>query len=295
MAESARHKRIRYFLEGVGAYILLAVFTSLPLPWASALGGFVARQIGPRAGVSNRARKNLRRAMPELSDHEIERIVRGMWDNLGRVIAEYPHLGRFNVYDPNGHIEAVGYTPKAHPPAPGQCYIFFSAHYGNWEIATLAATQAGLKAAEIYRAPNNPIVDRLIYRARSVIGSELIAKGVAGRRAIAALQKGASLCLLVDQKMNTGVKVPFFGRDAMTEKVIARLAFRYNCPIIPARVERIKGVKFRMTFDEPLQVTRTGDDEEDVKALMTQINQHVEGWVRARPDQWLWLHRRWMD
>ena len=261
------------------------------------MGGFVARIVGPRVGTTKRARINLRRAMPELSEAEIERIVRRMWDNLGRVVAEYPHLGKFQVYDPNGYVETVGMIRrlKDNPPPPDQHYIFFSGHYGNWEIATLAVTQAGLKASEIYRAANNPYVDRMIYRARSVVGSELIAKGSAGRRAVAAIHRGAQLCLLVDQKMNAGIPVPFFGRDAMTEKVLARLALRYDCNVVPVRVERIKGVNFRLTFEEPLPVTRTGDDEADALTLMTRINARLEDWIRERPDHWFWLHRRWPD
>lgn len=267
----------------------------MPLSWASALGGFAARTVGPRTGASKRARINLRRAMPELDESRIENIVRGMWENLGRVLAEYPHLGEFEVYNPNGRVEAVGYTPKDYPPKPGQTYLFWSGHYGNWEIATLGATQAGLKAAAIYRAANNPIVDRLIRRARSVLGGELIPKGATGRRAIAALHKGAHLCLLIDQKMNTGIPVPFFGRDAMTEKVLARLALRYDCVIIPARVERISGAKFRMTCYPPMEIRRTGDDDADALHLMTQINARLEEWIRQRPEQWFWLHRRWPD
>ncbi len=295
MADATLQKRLRYLIEGAGATTLYTVLGAMPLPWASALGGFAARTIGPRAGASKRARINLRRAMPELDELQIEKIVRGMWENLGRVFAEYPHLGKFQIYGANSRVEVVGYTPRDYPPKPGQTYLFWSAHYGNWEILTLAATQAGLKAGAIYRAANNPIVDRLIRRARTVFGIELIPKGVTGRRAIAALRKGAHLCLLIDQKMNTGIPVPFFGRDAMTEKVLARLALRYDCVVIPARVERIAGAKFRVTCDPPMEVRRTGDDDADALNLMTRINARLEEWIRQRPEQWFWLHRRWPD
>lgn len=295
MADTTLRRRLRYLMEGAGATTLYTVLAAMPLPWASALGGFAARTIGPRAGASKRARINLRRAMPELAESEIEKIVRGMWENLGRVCAEYPHLGKLQIYDANSRVEVIGYTPREYPPKPGQTYLFWSGHYGNWEILTLAATQAGLKVAAIYRAPNNPIVDRLILHARRVFGIELIPKGATGRRAIAALHKGAHLCLLIDQKMNTGIPVPFFGRDAMTEKVLARLALRYDCVVIPARVERISGTKFRVTCDPPMEVRRTGDDDADALNLMTRINARLEEWIRHRPDHWFWLHRRWPD
>ncbi len=295
MADATLAKRLRYLIEGAAVIAVYRVLGAMPLPWASALGGFFARNVGPRTGATKRARINLRRAMPELDESQIENIVRGMWENLGRVFAEYPHLGKFRIYDSNGRVEAVGYTPKDYPPKPGQTYLFWSGHYGNWEILTLGVTQVGLKATAIYRPANNPIVDRLIFRARSVFGSELIPKGVMGRRAIAALHKGAHLCLLIDQKMNSGISVPFFGRDAMTEKVLARLALRHDCVVIPARVERISGAKFRLTCDPPMEVRRTGDDDADTLNLMTRINARLEEWIRERPEQWFWLHRRWPD
>src|SRR5207249_4802303 len=130
--------------------------------------------------------------------------------------------------------------------AAGRRIIFVSAHFANWEVASLAATQRGLAVAQIYRPANNPLVDRLIGRFRGVVGSELIPKGsVAARRAIEALREGRHLAALVDQKMNDGIPVPFFGRDAMTAPAIAQLALRFDCAIIPARVERLHGAHFR--------------------------------------------------
>jgi KDO2-lipid IV(A) lauroyltransferase len=296
MPDIPRGKRIRYWFEGLGAAVGLGLFRALPLPTASAVGGFLARVIGPRAGISKRARVNLRRAMPRLGEAEIERIVRGMWDNLGRVIAEFPHFDKFQVYDPNGRVEVAGFIHrlKEKPPAADEKYIFVSGHYGNWEIIPLAVTQAGLRTTEIYRVANNPYVDRLIFRARSALGSDLIPKG-AGRRAVAALHRGRHLCLLVDQKMNSGISVPFFGREAMTELVVARLALRYGCRVVPCRTERLGGARFRITFEEPMEATRTGDEDADALAFMTRINQRLEQWIRERPDHWFWLHRRWPD
>ncbi|HEX4112473.1 MAG TPA: lauroyl acyltransferase [Stellaceae bacterium] len=297
MADPARTKRLRYLIEGLGALVAYGFFRAMPLRAASAVGGFLARTVGPRTGTTKRARVNLRRAMPELSEAGIERIVRGMWDNLGRVIAEYPHLGELQVYDPHGYVETVGTIRrlKDTPPAAHERYIFWSGHYGNWEICMRAITQAGLTATAIYRAANNPYVDRLILRARGAGAGRLIPKGAAGRRAVAALHRGSHLCVLIDQKMNNGIAVPFFGREAMTEIVLARLALRYNCRVVPVRVERLAGVKFRLTFEAPMDVPRTGDDAADALALMTRINARLEEWVRERPDHWLWLHRRWPD
>jgi KDO2-lipid IV(A) lauroyltransferase len=289
-------RRVAHILEALGARLALGLFGWLSFDRASAVGGFLARTIGPRLGASKRAIVNLRRAMPELGEDEISRIVTGMWDNLGRVVAEYPHLDEIRIYEAGGRVELIGADAILAERGAGKRYIFFSAHYGNWEIATVAATQAGFAVAQIYRAANNPLVDRLIHDARTKISSELIPKGaVAARRAVAAIQEGRSLTMLVDQKMNDGIAVPFFGRDAMTAPALARLARRYDCIVVPARVERLAGAHFRLICEPPLAVPKTHDAHADVLALMTTVNATLERWIRARPEQWLWLHRRWPE
>ncbi|MGH7065121.1 MAG: lysophospholipid acyltransferase family protein, partial [Stellaceae bacterium] len=208
--------RFAHRLEAWGAAFVFAVFGSLPLDWASALGGVLARRIGAFLGISKRARLNLRRALPELSETEIARIVAGMWDNLGRVAAEYPHLQKIRVFEPGGRVETHGFEHIARAVAAGRRMIVFSGHVANWEIGSLAGVQYGISVAQIYRAANNPLVDRLIARLRGD-RDEFIPKGaVAARRAIAALNRGVHLGLLADQKMNDGIPVPFFGRPAMT-------------------------------------------------------------------------------
>ena len=296
MAERNPVREARQWTEGFLARTAFRFFRLLPLDRASALGGALARTVGPRLGASKRARINLRRALPGLSDAEIERIVAGMWDNLGRVVAEYPHLGEFEVYAGTDRIEVAGFPELLAKHTPDKRYIFFSGHYGNWEVATLAVTQAGLRAVEIYRAANNPYVDELINEARSVVGSELAPKGsVAARKAIGGLAEGKHVCLLVDQKMNDGIPVKFFGRDAMTAPALARLALRFNCIVVPVRVDRRGGARFRITAEAPLPLPKSGDVQADTLALMTAVNATLERWIRARPEQWFWLHRRWPD
>jgi len=273
---------------------MFGLFRLLPLDAASALGGFLARLAGPLLGVSKRARINLQRALPEIGDDEARRLIRAMWDNLGRVIAEYPHLDKFETCKPGSRVEVVGWENVEAMIAAGKSGIFFSGHFANWEVATLALTQRGLGVAEIYRATNNPFVDELIARFRRPVGSELVPKGViAARRSIAALREGRHLAMLVDQKMNDGIPVPFFGRDAMTAPAAAQLATRFDAAIMPVRVERLRGAHFRIFMLPAIEIERTGNRHADVLALMTKINRELEGWIRRQPEMWLWLHRRW--
>jgi KDO2-lipid IV(A) lauroyltransferase len=282
-------------VEALGAAIGFGLLGLLPIDVASALGGAVARIVGPRLKISQTARHNLRRAFPEFSDARIAATVEGMWDNLGRVAAEYPHLQEIRVFDPGGRVETCGTEHIDRAIAAGRRMIIFSAHIANWEIAMLAAVQHGAPVAQIYRAANNPWVDRMIRRFRGE-GGELIPKGpVAARRALAVLRRGAHVSLLADQKMNDGIPVPFFGRAAMTAPALAALALRFDCDLLPARVERLAGARFRLTIFPPLRLHRSGDPPADIKALMVAVNDTLEAWIRDRPEEWFWLHKRWPD
>ncbi|MBI1985745.1 MAG: lauroyl acyltransferase, partial [Rhodospirillales bacterium] len=115
------------------------------------------------------------------------------------------------------------------------------------------------------------------------------------RLLLKSLKEGKHLGMLVDQKMNDGIPVKFFGRDVMTAPALAELALRFDCPVVPARVVRLKGARFKLVIEPPLKLVRTGDHEADVVANMAQVNALIEKWVRDTPEQWLWLHNRWPD
>ena len=284
-----------YRLEAWLAAIALRLLGLLPLDRASALGGALARTIGPHLGITKRARTNLRAALPELSETATEAVIRGMWDNLGRVAFEYPHLGKINVFAGDGRVEVRGLDNVERALAAKRRVILFSGHLGNWEIAALAGGQYGLDIAQIYRAANNPLIDVMLARLRGDLG-ELIPKGaVASRRAVAALRRGGHLSLLADQKLNDGTAVPFFGREAMTAPALAALALRFDCDVLPVRVERLRGAHFRLTVYPRLALPHSGDRDADTLTLMTEVNRTLETWIRERPEQWFWVHRRWPD
>jgi len=287
--------------ETAGLYVVHFVFNSLPLDTASTLGAAVARTIGPHLGVSRRARHNLARVFPEMSREQIETTVREMWDNLGRVVAELPHLPRIKVFagetSPGAsRVEIVGLEHVDAARAAGRRILFFTAHFGNWEIGPLAMMRHGLPLHIVYRQSNNPWADRLFLNGRRGVVASLIPKGAEGaRQIITALQKGGSAGMLVDQKMNDGIKVPFMGRDAMTAPALAQLALKFDCAVIPSVVERLGGARYRLTFEPPLPLPHSGNRHADILALMTEVNRRMEAWIRKRPGQWLWLHRRWPD
>ena len=294
----ARHlyQTIGYPLQAVFAWLVIGIFAALPMDWASGLGGWVGRTIGPRLGLTRRADRNLRRALPDLDDARIAAIISDMWDNLGRVVGELPHLVNISKPTPGGRVEIVGEKFIEASRKDGTSCILFSGHFANWEVFALAARAIGLNYAQVYRAPNNPFVESLLQRIRGLDVSNTVPKGARGARtAVETLKSGRRLGMLVDQKMNNGIPVPFFGQDAMTASAPADLSLRYDCPAIPARMERLGGCHFRLSFSPPIAPPATGSRETDSAAIMLAVNKQLEDWIRDRPGQWLWLHNRWPE
>ena len=285
-----------YFVQAVIAVVIFSIFRVLPIKVSSAIGSWVGKILGPRIAISCRARRNLSRIYPKKSKVVIEEIILGMWDNLGRLAGEFPHLSRLNIYKPNGFVEVVGgdiIDQLRDDKKPG---IFFSAHLGNWELIPLCGIQKGLSINRVYRAANNPLVKWLYNYGRASTSGVLIPKGPQGVKLLLdSLKKGKHLGVLMDQKMNDGIPVPFFGIEAMTASAIAELALRFDCPMVPVHIKRLGGVKFRIIFEAPLVLERTGNHVDDVQSLMIQVNNKIEGWIKAVPEQWLWLHNRWPD
>ncbi len=294
MAERGLSRRIGYFAQAVALAAFLGFCRILPVDWASALGGLLGRTIGPHMGQSRKAARNLARALPENSPEQNRRIIRGMWDNLGRVVAEYPHLPRICARLEGGRVEIEGLEIIRALNTDGKPGILFGAHLANWEVQPFIARHTGLELGLIYRAPNNEWVDGLLRRLRDT--PLLFRKGQEGAKALfSLLRRGGHAAMLVDQKMNDGIPIPFFGRDAMTAPAIAQFAVRLGAVLVPVRTERLKGARFRITVFPPLELPATGDRTADERAIMVSINAIVEDWVRERPEQWLWLHRRWPD
>lgn len=285
-------QKLRYGAEAAAFLAFMGLFRILGVDAASALGGFIGRNIFARTRVSQRARDNLALAFPEKSLAEREAILRTMWDNLGRTVAEYAHLDKFDIAGPDARIRIENAADAE--PMRGKAVLILSGHFANWEIMPITAARFGLDGGIVYRPPNNPYVDRYIARARAKKGyAEQISKHQGTRRIFTLLRGGKAILLLADQKTNEGIPAPFFGRDAMTTPAPAALALKLKVPIIFASNKRLGGARFAVTVHPPLAFTPSGDDDADMRAMTAEINKRLEEMVRTDPGQWLWIHRRW--
>ena len=260
----------------------------------------VARTIGPRLREHRIGRANLTAAFPEKSPEEIEAILTGVWDNLGRVGAEFAHID--HVWD---HIEAQPELGHIDVPRPtnrlfhqlrldDKPALIFTCHLANWEMPALAAVSHGLDCALLYRRPNIASADRIIQEMRQVKMGTLIPAGRdAPLRLAEALQKGQHVGMLVDQYLTNGVEVTFFGRKTRANPMLARLLRQVECPVHGVRIIRLPDHRFRIELTEEIPPVRDADGKIDIQGMTQAINNVIEGWIREHPEQWLWLHRRW--
>jgi Kdo2-lipid IVA lauroyltransferase/acyltransferase len=265
------------------------------------LFGRILRLVGPMLREQKIGRANLTAAFPEKSPEEIETILSGVWDNLGRVGAEFAHLDHIWDYDAD-HPEKpsrISFSPRSKElfdqlRDDGKPALVFACHLGNWELPAVAAVAHGLDAAILYRRPNSASANRIIEETRAVKMGTLIPAGRDAPLKLAeALQNGQHVAMLVDQYLTGGVEVTFFGRKTRANPMLARLLRQVDCPIHGTRIIRQPGHRYLAELSEEVPPVRDASGQIDVQGTMQAITSVVEGWIREYPDQWLWLHRRW--
>ncbi len=260
----------------------------------------VTRTFGPWLREHRIGRENLKAAFPDKSPAEIERILLGVWDNLGRVAGEFARLDLLWDYD-RKHPDAgrILSTPEVDARFDrmrddGKPALVFAAHLANWEVPALAARGGGLDFAVLYRRPNLGAVADAVAELRDGSMGTMIAGGPdAPFRIARALEAGQHVAMLVDQHYGLGVEVIFFGRRCRTNPMLARLARHIDCPIYGTRAVRLPNNKLKVDIVGPIDVPRDPDGRVNVAGTMQAITSIVEGWVREHPEQWLWVHRRW--
>jgi len=265
--------------------------------------GAAMRKLGPLFKEHRLARQNLRAAYPEKSEAEIEQILAGVWDNLGRIAVEFAHLDEFCV-DGLGRQTADVITYAAETTERfrrmldvDKPILGFAAHLANWELPAVVAKVLVEHSAVLYRRPNIRPVSDIIVKLREPLMGELVPTGLEAPLKLARLlQSGTHVGMLVDQHFTKGVEVTFFGRRCLANPLIALLARQTESPIHGLRaVRKPDGNSFWVDITDPVEPARDADGRIDIKGTMQAITAVVEGWVREHPEQWLWLHHRWRE
>ncbi len=285
---------IRYRIEYAIMRTLLGVFGFMKPEQAGAAGARLAKMVGSRTKLNERARENLATNLPDLPPETRDAILSGVWDSVGRTIGEYAHLHRFDFFTPDARVEIIGMDTVRDVMEMDRGGIFFSGHFANWELMPRAMVAAGLPCATVVRPVNNPHVEVYLDKLRRrEVCPELIDKRSGAKRIFQVLRQKKFIAMLVDQKMTSGEPVDFFGQEAMTTTAPARLALKLGCPLIPAWIERTAPGRYALHVFKPLEIPNTGDAQADILAVTQDINHFLEERIREKPEEWMWLHNRW--
>jgi Kdo2-lipid IVA lauroyltransferase/acyltransferase len=307
MTISAMRRLGRHFEAAANAllgWLAVAMLRAIRLidrkPMADFTGAFM-RILGPLLKEHRIGRANLAAAFPDKSPAEIEQILRGVWDNLGRVAAEFAHIDRLQIFDPPlnttgdivytlDHLERFKRLRHEGKPA-----LLFAAHLANWELPAFVANKIPLETTVLYRRPNISAASDAVIAIRQGSMGTLIPTGLdAPFKLMRVIEAGGHVAMLVDQHYVNGVDVTFFGRRCKANPLIARLARHVECQIVGARVVRLPNRhRFRVELSDPVEPRRDAEGKVDIQQTMQAITSVIEGWVREHPEQWLWVHRRW--
>ncbi|MBD3308737.1 lipid A biosynthesis acyltransferase [candidate division KSB3 bacterium] len=291
-----KHRFIQY-LEYFGALTLAVPFYLLPRKLAFRAG----EQIGELMYRTMRRRRqigdtNLSIAFGDaLSDQEKARILRSTFRNLGKSLVELLHFPKMSKAYLQEKVQIVGQENYLAAMRKGKGMIYLTAHIGNWEMSSHAQSAAGYPLNIVVRPLDNPLLDKMVTKLRTLHGNTVLTRGHGLKQILAALRKKQAVGILMDQNTlrSRGIFVEFFGKPACTIPVIALLALRYDVPVIPGFIVRTGFDTHALHLGPEIEIQRTGDTQRDIAANTARFNQIIEDFIRRYPDQWFWIHNRW--
>ena len=279
----------RYIHDPIIAILAIPLFLilkMLPFYLSSYLCGSLMFIVGPMTSYNGRIKKHMQIAFPKKSITEINKLTKQHWFMLGQTIGEMPHINRLIKI---GHLETDGLDKLKTGPA-----ILVGAHMGNWEFLLRVGDLAGRRAGYVFRPINNWILNKLQIHRNKDANADFYRKGRLAAIGMASkLKSGEIIGLTGDQLLREGIMVPFFGIRTPTPQAAAVMALKWNVPVYMVRIERFKGIKFKMTVEDKLKIPTSLDKEKAIYQITKMISSRIEDWIKEQPEQWLWAHRRW--
>ena len=283
--------KIKYFFQFLIVIIMFFIFKVLGLRLSSYLGGKIFQIIGPFFRSKNLIHQNIMRAFPNIDQKKMNEIISAMWDNYGRVFAEYMFIKKFRITNLNNNIIVEGKEILDEIKKNNQKVIFISGHFSNFELMAMQLEKTGIKIAAIYRPLNNIFLNKIMERIRKkYICKNQIKKGIGGLKDLLKLNKeGCSTALMIDQRVTEGSKLDFFNEKAFTTTIPAQLVKKFNIPVVPIFIERFDGIKFKMKVHKPISFS----DNNSIDNITSQLNKVLERMILENPNYWIWSHNRW--
>ena len=282
---------IKYFLQFIIIVFLFLIFKILGVRFSSFLGGKLFQIIGPAFRSKEIINNNIKRAFPDLNSKEINKIKSSMWNNYGRVFAEYIYMKNFRHGNLSKNISIEGEDILTNIKKQNQKVIFISGHFSNFELMAMQIDKLDLKIGAIYRPLNNIFLNKIMERIRKkYICNNQIKKGMGGLKELIKLNnEGYSTALMIDQRVSQGIKSNFFNEEAFTTTVPAQLVKKFNIPVVPIFIERYEGIKFKMKIFKPVHFSV----EDSIENITADLNKILEKMILDNPNNWIWSHNRW--
>ena len=284
-------KIFKYFLEFIFIVILFIIFKILGFKLASNMGGYIGKKIGPLFRSKQTILTNIKNALPSTNKADLELIIQDMWDNYGRILAEYVFLKDFRKEKLNDYLEIEGKEHLNKVRASSEQVVFVSGHFNNFELMAMQIEKSGINLAAIYRPLNNIFLNGIMEKIRTkYICKNQIKKGRRGtRELLKSFNNKNSIALMIDQRVSEGEKSNFFGQDAFTTTIPAQLVKKFGCKIVPIHIERYNYFYFKMKIEEPINYNKDSTIDE----ITLSLNKLLENMILKNPSQRIWSHNRW--
>ena len=284
-------KIIKYFFQFLIIIIMFSIFKILRLKASSALSGKLFEKIGPLFRSKKLIHSNLKKAFPSTNLENLDKITTLMWNNYGKVFAEYMFIKDFREDKSNARIEIVGQEILEDIKRKNKPVVFISGHLSNFELMAMHIEKVGIKLSAIYRPLNNLFLNKIMERIRkNYICKHQIKKGIGGMKKLIQLKKlNYSTALMIDQRVSQGIESDFFNQKAFTTTIPAQLVKKFNLPVVPIFIERINNINFKIVVKKPI----TFDNDETTKSITDELNLILEKMIIYKPEQWIWSHNRW--
>ena len=284
-------KNLKYFLEFIIILIFFFIFKILGYKTASNLGKLIGEIIGPKFRSKKIITENIRNFKPSINNDEVNVLIKKMWGNYGRILAEYPFIPKFRNKKLEKHLKIEGLNSLKKIIKSGKPTLFISGHFNNFELMAMIIEREGVDLAAVYRPLNNKFLNIIMeYLRKNYICRTQIKKGLKGvREALTYFKRGKSLAIMIDQRVTEGIDVKLFGKNAFTTTIPAQFVKKFGCLIQPVYIERINSVNFKVVFDDHLDF----NNDKNIENITKKLNQWLEDKIIKNPDQWIWTHDRW--
>ena len=284
-------KYIKYFLQFIITIKFFILFKILGANSASSLSGKIFEIVGPYFRSKKIINSNIKRAFPEKDENNIKEIIKLMWNNYGRVFAEYMFIKDFRFNQLSSNIEIKGKEILEEIKKNNTQVVFISGHLSNFELMAMCLEKSGIKLSTIYRPLNNIFLNKIMEKIRKkYICKYQVKKGIGGLKNLMIYKKqNFSTALMIDQRVSEGILSNFFNHKALTTTIPAQLVKKFNIPVVPIEIARINGTNFKISVKQPINFS----DNESIQYITDKLNKVLELMIAKNPEQWIWTHNRW--